>query len=73
MSEVAADVEVSVNGQLRRLPLATTVLGLIERLRLEPALVAVERNGEVVPRSQHGGVVLEAGDAVELVTFVGGG
>lgn len=36
-------------------------------------LVAVERNGEIVPRAQYAECVLQAGDSVEIVSFVGGG
>ena len=38
-----------------------------------PQRIAVERNGEIVPRSMYGEVVLEEGDSVEVVSFVGGG
>lgn len=36
-------------------------------------LVAVERNGQIVPRSEFGAVVLQDGDELEIVSFVGGG
>ncbi len=35
--------------------------------------IAVERNGEIVPRAQYGAAVLAEGDTVEVVSFVGGG
>ena len=38
-----------------------------------PQRIAVERNGDIVPRSMYGEVVLEEGDSVEVVSFVGGG
>lgn len=38
-----------------------------------PQRIAVEHNGEIVPRSMYGEVVLEEGDSVEVVSFVGGG
>ncbi|MGN0673613.1 MAG: sulfur carrier protein ThiS [Anaerovoracaceae bacterium] len=38
-----------------------------------PQRIAVERNGEIVPRSMYGELVLEEGDSVEVVSFVGGG
>lgn len=67
------DISVSVNGKPRQLPAGTTIRGLIEALGLEPGLVAVERNGEVVPRREHDQVTLNADDQLEVVTFVGGG
>ena len=68
-----AAITVTVNGQARQVPAGTTVIGLIELLGLAGRPVAVERNREVVPRAQHAGAVLASGDALELVTFVGGG
>ena len=35
--------------------------------------IAVERNGEIVPKAKYGETVLEDGDCVEIVSFVGGG
>ncbi len=35
--------------------------------------IAVERNGDIVPKSQYGEIVLKDGDSVEVVSFVGGG
>lgn len=35
--------------------------------------IAVERNGDIVPKSQYGETVLEDGDCLEIVSFVGGG
>ncbi len=75
MSDVttAPAIEISVNGEKREIESGTTVRGLVELLRLQPGQVAVERNGEVVPRRTHEQVVIEAGDRLEVVTFVGGG
>ena len=52
---------------------ATTILGLVQELSLDPKKVAVERNLEIVPRSLHGETALAEGDKIELVQFVGGG
>ena len=62
-----------VNGKPRQVPAQLTVSGLIELLRLQPSLVAVECNGEVVRRREHAEVELRPGDRLEVVTFVGGG
>lgn len=66
------DLRIEVNGQGRETA-ATTVLGLIEELSLDPRKVAVERNLEIVPRSLHASTDLAYGDKIELVQFVGGG
>ncbi len=62
-----------VNGEGQELPAGTTVRALIERLDLAGGPVAVERNGEVVPRAEHATTALAEGNVVEVVHFVGGG
>ena len=61
-----------VNGEPQDVPDAVTVATLLEHLGLEGP-VAVERNAQVVPRAEHGAVILEAEDVIEIVHFVGGG
>jgi sulfur carrier protein len=39
----------------------------------DPKRIAVERNGKIVPKGQYGEVVLQGGDVIEVVRFVGGG
>lgn len=39
----------------------------------DPKRIAVERNGEIVPKAKYGETVLEEGDVIEVVNFVGGG
>ncbi len=62
----------TVNGQEATVEPDVTVAGLLLGLGITGP-VAVERNGEVVPRAAHDATVLEAGDVVEIVHFVGGG
>jgi sulfur carrier protein len=62
----------TVNGRAMELPDGTTVQALVERLAAD-GRVAVERNQDVVPRGTWSQVALADGDAVEIVTFVGGG
>ncbi|MHB1745199.1 MAG: sulfur carrier protein ThiS [Acidobacteriaceae bacterium] len=49
------------------------LLRLLELLQLKPDRVAIERNGDIVPRASWAGVVLANGDKLEVVQFVGGG
>ena len=46
---------------------------LLEELGYQAGRIAVERNGEIVPKAQYGAVTLEDGDTLEVVRFVGGG
>ena len=66
-------VEITLNGEARRLDGALSVRGLLESLGLDPAKIAVERNLEIVPRSTYGEVALADGDRLEIVHFIGGG
>jgi sulfur carrier protein len=69
----AGFIEVTVNGEPRRIAAGATITALLAELGLADRRVAVERNREVVPRAEHARAVLAAGDRLELVTFVGGG
>jgi sulfur carrier protein len=62
-----------VNGDPVEAPEGTTVRALVEQLGLGGGPVAVERNGDVVPRKDHATTALADGDRVEIVHFVGGG
>lgn len=50
-----------------------TVAEYLAAAGYDPLRVAVERNGEIVPKGRYGDAVLEDGDSVEVVSFVGGG
>ena len=65
-------MHITVNGEGRELPAGTTVADVVENLNLTPDKVAVELNRRLV-RSEDYVRVLAGGDAVEVVTFVGGG
>lgn len=69
----AARMQISVNGEPRKLEHGETVATLISALGLDPRQLAVERNLELVPRAQHATTALADGDRVEVVTLVGGG
>ena len=63
-----------VNGRRRELDAhAVSLLALVRQLGLEGKRIAVERNGEIVPRSRYAETLLEHGDRVEIVGAVGGG
>ena len=66
-------ITLTVNGQLQRCEPGVSVSLLIESLRLGGKKVAVERNGEIVPRSRYGATALQDGDQLEIVVAVGGG
>jgi thiazole synthase len=73
MMHTDGTVTITVNGEHRRVTAGLTLAGLAAELGLVPEKVAVERNLEVVPRSTLGEVLVEDGDELEIVHFVGGG
>ncbi|MGI4879427.1 MAG: sulfur carrier protein ThiS, partial [Janthinobacterium lividum] len=66
-------MEITLNGDARRVAPGATVAALLADLGLDITKVAVERNLEIVPRSTFGAQLLAAGDQLEVVHFVGGG
>ena len=66
-------INVTLNGEPRRLAAGTSIAALLGQLELDAGKVAVERNLEIVPRSTFGAVALGDGDRLEVVHFVGGG
>ena len=66
-------MNLKINGELRPFTAPLTVAGLIETLGYTGKRIALERNGEIVPRSRHSEVLLADGDCIEIVVAVGGG
>lgn len=66
-------IVVRVNGENREISDGLTVDGFLRSLQLQPAMVVVERNGDILRRERYGEIRVEEGDALELVHFVGGG
>ena len=62
-----------VNGQATELPAGLTARQLLERMELAGKRVAIEVNGEIVPRSVHAAHEFKDGDKVEIVHAIGGG
>ncbi|WCE94738.1 sulfur carrier protein ThiS [Acidithiobacillus ferriphilus] len=66
-------MQILVNGVAREVPERMTVWALLAELGWAERRVAVECNGEIVPRSTHATVTLAAGDRLEIIQAVGGG
>ncbi|MDP2694407.1 MAG: sulfur carrier protein ThiS [Gallionella sp.] len=66
-------ITVSINGAARQFPEAISVAALIEEMGLAGKRIALERNGEIVPRSTFATQQLADGDRLEVVVAVGGG
>jgi thiamine biosynthesis protein ThiS len=66
-------IDVHLNGEERAVPGGLTVWALLEWFDLNPSLVVVELNREILDRNRYAEISVEAGDVLELVHFVGGG
>jgi len=66
-------MQVTVNGETQEVPDRVTVLELLVKLGLTNRRVAVEINRELVTRSLHATRTIRPGDAIEIVSLVGGG
>ncbi len=66
-------IRLSVNGQIRSVEPGVDIARLLQVLELAGKRVAVEKNGEIVPRSRYADTRLAEGDALEIVVAVGGG
>ena len=66
-------IQVTVNGAAQRFEQPLPVSSLIEKMSLVGKKIAVEKNGEIVPRGLHQQTLVENGDRLEIVVAVGGG
>ena len=66
-------IQVTVNGAAHRFDRPVDVSALLSSLNLAGRKVAVERNGEIVPKSAHAATLLADGDRLDVVVAVGGG
>ena len=67
-------IDVTVNGEARRIEAGSTLAGLLHALRIDARTVVIERNGAIVRDREHlPKITLADGDSLEIVHFVGGG
>lgn len=73
MSNTSDRITLQVNGETRTCDSHTPLPQLLEHLGLNPRLVAVEYNGEILHRQYWSETQIQEGDKLEIVTIVGGG
>ena len=73
MDLAPAVLDLFLNGEPYQIAEGATVADLVAGLGRDPRTVAVERNGDLVPRARFAEARLEAGDRLEVVHFVQGG
>ncbi len=64
---------IELNGERTAVAPGETVSSLLESLRRDARAVAVEHNGEILPRDRYAAVTLTSDDRIEIVSFVQGG
>ena len=67
------NIQIVVNGESRAVTGGLTIEGLLRSLDLQPRMIVVEHNGDILRRDRYSEVHVAEGDALELVHFVGGG
>lgn len=66
-------MQVTLNGTFYNIPPDSTILFLLQEVKLEGKRIAVEINEQIIPRTQHAEYKLSEGDRVEIIHAVGGG
>ncbi|MEO6165838.1 MAG: sulfur carrier protein ThiS [Candidatus Binatia bacterium] len=66
-------MKVEINGEEREFDNSLTLTALLESLQIRPGRVVVERNREIVARDRYNATLINDGDTLEIVHFVGGG
>jgi thiamine biosynthesis protein ThiS len=66
-------MKLKINGEDREVDDGLTLTALLNSLQIRPARVVVERNREIVPRESYHATLINDGDTLEIVHFVGGG
>jgi sulfur carrier protein len=73
LSNLSSSITVQVNGEPQTCSGSTLLPTLLEQLGLNPRLIAVEYNGEILHRQFWADTKMQEGDRLEIVTIVGGG
>lgn len=68
-----SELTIRINGEERTFPAGRTVTDVLADLGLADKRVAVERNGDIIPRSLHPETEVHEGDRIEIVNAIGGG
>ncbi|MGD8353194.1 MAG: sulfur carrier protein ThiS [Pseudomonadota bacterium] len=66
-------MEIMVNGEKKMLENQVTVAQLLEDLGIDPETVVIEKNLDILNRDDHGGMMIEDGDSIEIIRMVDGG
>ncbi len=71
--KISGGMAMTINGVKKEISVQMTLLELLQQEGFQAERIAVERNGEIVPRASYGTTWIGDGDQLEVVSFVGGG
>lgn len=66
-------MKLTINGEQMHLEDGTSVTGYLQQEKYHPDIVVVELNERIIPKEEHESTILQEGDILEIVTFMGGG
>ena len=70
---ILVNIQISLNGEPKTVAAGLTVTQLLDELNIRPGRVVIELNRGILSREAYGSAILEDGDTLEIVHFVGGG
>ena len=73
MVDTSTAISVQINGETHNFARALSLPELLEQIQMNPRLIAVEYNGEILHRQYWSNTQMQTGDVLEIVTIVGGG
>ena len=73
MVDISTAITVQINGENHNFATAMSLPELLEQIGMDPRLIAVEYNGEILHRQYWSNTQIKSGDRLEVVTIVGGG
>lgn len=73
MTQQTSTISLTVNGDPTELAVGATIADLLVQMAVVGRRIAVELNGEIVPKADHANTALQADDLVEVVQAIGGG
>jgi sulfur carrier protein len=66
-------MKITCNGEIKEIPLKTTLVSFLRDMDLNPDTVLAECDGKIIKRDEYDTLVLQEGNVLELIRFVGGG
>lgn len=73
MNTTVAAITITINDRRESVPAGMSVLALLEQLQVRSRAVAVEINGQLIPRESFASTQIDEGARIEIVTLAGGG